>query len=129
MTREQYIIECDVLLSRIYYKSSAPWLIKMSEQKTDENELDKLIFSWVKEGTNKSVPLLIYEIPSIGEQWLLEENVTITDVLSFMKTPEEYKAAIKNILDCEEFMNDIDDQSYYQKMNTLVDIDLNKLKE
>ena len=123
MTKDEYILRCDVILSKLYYKSDAPWIIEVRASENKENKTNRLQFSWLKDNTQHRVHLYSYDTPVELEGWKQVRWVTITDVMSFMKKPEDYQFAIQCILGSEEFYEDLLDgfePMYIKEMEELV---------
>ena len=117
MTKDEYILECDVILNKIFYKSDAPWIIEQSAVKNPSTETISLQFSWIKNETQHRVHLFRVEITEPVIE--IDKWVTITDVISLMEEPEDYRFAIQCILSCDEFVEDIDDPLYISKLEKL----------
>ena len=110
MTKKEFILRCDVLLGKIYYKSDAPWIIEVKNSKNLEKNTNRLQFNWLRDGSQHRVFLYTYETPTdLDPEWEQERWVTITDVMSFMSEPEDYRFAIQCILSSDTFYEDLVD--------------------
>ena len=110
MTKDEYILRCDVLLNKLFYKSDAPWVIEVKVSKNLETATNRLQFNWIKCNTQHRVHLYSFDTEdNIDSSWEQERFVTITDVMSFMTKPEEYQFAIRCILSSNEFYEDLED--------------------
>ena len=110
MTNEKYILECDVILCKIYYKSNVPWIIIAKPGVNATNGLNRIQFNW-QDTTNPGhlLHLYTYDTPEeLPDEWKEERMATITEAMSFMKEPKDYKFAIQCILSCPEFLKELE---------------------
>lgn len=120
MTNEEYILECDVILCKIYYKSEVPWFI-VAKPSINANGLNRIQFSW-QDTTDLGHTLHLYSYETSKElpnEWKEERGATITEAMSFMEKPEDYRFAIQCILSCPEFLKELEPE-YLNKLKELV---------
>lgn len=121
MTNEEYILECDVILCKAYYKSEVPWLIIAKPSINLTSGLNRIQFSWQDtRDPGHTLHLYSYETKEdLPEEWKEERYATVTEAMSFMKESEDYKFAIQCILSCPEFIEELE-PIYLEKLNDLV---------